>query len=355
MVSVAMSLHVDFRLQRGGLALEARFDVDDGETVALLGPNGAGKTTALFAIAGLLRIDDGKIALADRVLDGGPAGPFVPAEARRAGFVFQDHVLFPHLSVVENVAFGLRSRGEPKQSSLAAASRWLERVGIPREHHRSLPRELSGGQAQRVALARALATSPRWLLLDEPLASVDVSAKLDLRRELRDHLATFAGPRLLVVHDLADALSMADRIVVIEQGRVVQDGSIRELVHRPRTRYVADLIGLNCFYGVCRERVVRVGSAAFTVASPLEGEVVVTVHPRAVALYRERPMGSPRNVWQAPVLAIEPTLDRVRVQLGGELPIVAEVTPAAVHDLELSAGRQIWASVKATEAEVFPR
>ncbi|MGE0142832.1 MAG: sulfate/molybdate ABC transporter ATP-binding protein [Planctomycetota bacterium] len=350
-----MSLHVDFRLQRGGFALDVRFDVRDGETVALLGPNGAGKTTALLAIAGLLRIDDGRIALAEHVLDGGPAVPFVPAEARRAGFVFQDHVLFPHLNVVENVAFGLRSRGEPKRPSLEAASRWLERVGISQAHHRSLPNQLSGGQAQRVALARALASSPRLLLLDEPLASVDASAKLDLRRELRDHLATFAGPRLLVVHDIADALSMAERIVVIEHGRVVQDGPIRELVHRPRTRYVADLVGLNCFHGVCRESVVRVGGAAFTVASPLEGEVVVTVHPRAVALYRERPTGSPRNVWQAPVVAIEPTLDRIRVQLGGELPIVAEVTAAAVHDLELCAGRQVWASVKATEAEVYLR
>jgi molybdate transport system ATP-binding protein len=350
-----MSLNVDICLTRGSLALDARFDVATGETVALLGPNGAGKTSCLLAIAGLLRIDRGRIVLSGVKLDAGPSGPFVGPADRHAGVVFQDHLLFPRLSAVENVAYGMRSRGKPRRPSLDAAAAWLDRDGIPRAHHQSRPSELSGGQAQRVALARALATSPRLLLLDEPLAAVDASARLDLRRELREHLATFGGPRVVVVHAIADAFALADRIVVLEQGRVVQAGTIHELVHLPKTRYVADLVGLNCFFGVCRDNVVRLGDVQFTVASPVEGDVVVTVHPRAVALFRERPVGSPRNIWQAPIVTIEPTLERVRVQLGGPLPVVAEVTQASVHELDLQPGREVWIAVKATEAGVAPR
>ncbi|MEQ8763226.1 MAG: ABC transporter ATP-binding protein [Planctomycetota bacterium] len=350
-----MSLSVDIRLERGSLVLDAQFEVAAGETVALLGPNGAGKTSCLLAIAGLLRIDCGRIELSGVVLDAGPSGPFVRPADRHTGVVFQDHLLFTRLSVVENVAYGMRSRGKPRRSSLDAAAAWLDRVGIPRTHHQSLPGELSGGQAQRVALARALATSPRLLLLDEPLAAVDASARLELRRELREHLATFEGPRVVVVHAIADALALADRIVVLEQGRVVQDGTIRELVHQPKTRFVADLVGLNCFLGVCRDSVVSLADVRFTVASPAEGDVVVTVHPRAVSLFRERPIGSPRNIWQAPIVAIEPTLHRIRVQLGGPLPIVAEVTQASVHDLDLRQGREVWVAVKATEVGVSPR
>ncbi|MGE3165786.1 MAG: sulfate/molybdate ABC transporter ATP-binding protein [Planctomycetota bacterium] len=350
-----MSLRVDLRLDRGDLAIDARFAAAAGETVALLGPNGAGKTSCLLAIAGLLRIDSGQIQLCDRVLDAGPSGPFVPPADRHVGFVFQDHLLFPHSSVIENVAYGLRSRGHPRRSSLATARSWLDRVGIAPRQHSSLPAELSGGQAQRVALARALAASPQLLLLDEPLAAVDASARLTLRRELREHLASFAGPRVAVVHDLTDALALADRIVVLEQGSVVQSGTIQELLRLPRTRYVADLVGLNCFTGVCRDSVVRLAEVQFTVASRLEGDVVVTVHPRAVSLFRERPVGSPRNVWRAPITALEPTLERVRVQLGGPLPIVAEVTTATVTELDLQQGGEVWIAVKATEASVAQR
>jgi len=350
-----MSLNVEIGLTRGQLVVDARFEVGDGETVALLGPNGAGKTTCLLAIAGLLRIERGRIAMSGMVFDGGPKGAFVGPAERQLGFVFQDHLLFPRMNAQDNVAYGLRSRGHARPSAMETAAKWLHRVGIPPEFHRSMPAQLSGGQAQRVALARALAASPQILLLDEPLAAVDASARLELRRELREHLATFRGPRIVVMHDIGDALALADRIVVLERGQVVQAGTISDLVHLPATRYVADLVGLNCFQGVCRNNVVSLAGAEFRVASPLEGDVLVTVHPRAVALYRERPMGSPRNVWQAIVVAVEPTLDRARVQLGGPLPIVAEVTSAAIEDLELQAGRSVWVSVKATEAGVFPR
>ncbi|MCA8952430.1 MAG: ABC transporter ATP-binding protein, partial [Planctomycetes bacterium] len=306
-----MRLEVDIAVRRGALELELAMAVERGETAVLVGPNGAGKTSSLHALAGLLRVDCGRIALGERVLDGGPDGAWVPPEARELGVLFQDHLLFPHLTALENVAYGLRSRGVPRRAARAEADAWLGRVGLAGQRDLR-PRELSGGQAQRVALARALAPSPQALLLDEPLAAVDAQAKLDLRRDLREHLATFAGPRIIVVHDIADALALADRIHVLEAGRLVQSGAIDEIVGKPRSPYVADLVGVNRYVGTCRGGVVEVDGARLLVSTPLEGEVMVIVHPRAVALFRERPAGSPRNVWSAPIAAIEPMLDRVR-------------------------------------------
>ncbi|MBK8975028.1 MAG: ATP-binding cassette domain-containing protein [Planctomycetes bacterium] len=350
-----MSLVADIAVDRGPLRLRAELRVESGETVALVGPNGAGKTSLLLAIAGLLRIDRGAISLDGRLLDGGAGGPFVPTAARHIGVVFQQHLLLPHLSVLDNVAYGPRSRGRPRSEARAAAADWLDRVGVGEPWHDARPATLSGGQSQRVALARALATAPALLLLDEPLAAVDASARLELRRELRAHLAGFRGPRILVAHHVEDALALADRVVVLEAGRVVQCGTLEELVRCPRSPYVADLVGLNCFVGTCRGGVVEVGDAHLTVVSPLDGEVVVTVHPRAVSLFPARPAGSPRNVWSAPVDGLEPSLDRVRVRLGGVLPLVAEVTPAAVAELGLAPGRVVWVAIKATELGVSAR
>ncbi len=346
-----MSLDVHVALSRGSLALDAAFVVAPDETVALVGPNGAGKTSCLLAIAGLLRLDGGRIALGDRVFDGGPAGPWLEPERRDVGVVFQEPLLFPGMSVRDNVAYGPRARGAGKRTARAVAAAWLERVGLG-DLGDARPAALSGGQAQRVALARALASSPRVLLLDEPFAAVDASAKLALRRELREHLAAFEGPRLVVVHDVGDALALAQRVVVLEGGRVVQTGGIGELVGRPRSRYVADLLGVNCFRGICRNGAVALGGVELVVASAEEGPVLLTVHPRAVALFRDRPAGSPRNVWRAPVVGLETQLDRVRVQLGGGLAIVAEVTPAAVRDLGLGEGSEVWVALKATEIHV---
>lgn len=349
-----MTLRADFGLTRGSLHLGIELVVNVGETVALVGPNGAGKTSCLHAIAGLLRVERGRIALGEEVLDGGPGGPFVPPEARGVGLVFQDHLLFPHLSALENIAFGLRARGMARQQARRTAATWLERVGLL-GHAEARPAALSGGQAQRVALARALATSPRLLLLDEPLSAVDASAKLDLRRDLRSHLRDFAGVRLLVAHGAVDAFALADRIAVIEGGRVVQIGSVVEICSRPRSRYVADLVGLNCFRGTVRAGVLELGNGAgLVVAIAADGPAIATVHPRAVALFRARPAGSPRNVWAAPVLGVEPAIDCVRVQIGGALPLVAEITPAAVKDLGLAPGSETWVAIKATEIAVFP-
>jgi molybdate transport system ATP-binding protein len=348
-----LSLRADIALVRGGFALDVQLEVAPGETVVLVGPNGSGKTSCLLAIAGLLPLARGRIVLGDVVLDGGSAGPRLPPAARDVGVVFQDHLLFPTMSVLDNVAYGLRCRGMPRGDAHAAAAGWLRRLGVG-DLADAQPCRLSGGQAQRVALARALAPSPRLVLLDEPLAAVDVSAKLQLRRELRAHLRAFGGVRLAVVHDIADALALADRIVVLEAGRVVQAGTIAEIVGKPKSRFVADLVGVNCFFGTCRGGMFTTAGGQLVVASELQGEAIATLHPRAVSLFRERPAGSPRNVWRAPVLALETTLERVRVQLGGAIPVVAEVTVAAVHDLGLADGGEVWVAVKATEVVVAP-
>jgi len=353
-----MTLRARFGATRGALDLDVDLTVEEGETVALVGPNGAGKTSCLRAIAGLLPVERGRITLDERVLDAAPDGPFVPPERRGVGFLFQEHLLFPHHSALENVAYGLRARGVARRAARARAAAWLERVGLGTLCD-ARPGALSGGQAQRVALARALATEPRILLLDEPLAAVDASAKLDLRRELRAHLESFAGARLVVAHDALDAFALADRVAVLEAGRVLQVGTAAEICGRPRSRYVADLVGVNCFRGHAREgRLALDGGGELVAAYAGTGPALATVHPRAVALFGERPSGSPRNVWRAPVLgvepAVEPTRESVRVRLGGMLPLVAEVTPTAAGDLGLAPGREVWVALKATEIRVSP-
>jgi molybdate transport system ATP-binding protein len=349
-----MNLELDVHLRRAALQLDVQLTVAAGETVALVGPNGAGKSSLLAAIAGLLPLERGRIALGAQVFDAGPAAPFVLPEARRAGVMFQDLLLFPHRSALDNVAYGPRVRGVGREQALALASEWLMRVGVS-DRAQALPSALSGGQAQRVALARALANDPQFLLLDEPLSAVDASARLALRRDLREHLDAFAGPRLLVTHDAVDAFALADRIAVLEQGRIVQAGPVAEICSRPRSRYVADLVGLNFLRGVCAAGRLQVeGGGELVVSQAPEGAVLATVHPRAIALYRSRPDGTPRNVWSAEIVALEAAGDRVRVRLGGALPLVAEVTPLAVAELRLGVGGSVWVALKATEIAVFP-
>ena len=347
-----MSLSLAFELDRGALHLAVALDVRSNQTLALVGPNGAGKSTMLHAIAGLLRIDIGSIAMAGTTWDGGPTGPFVPPESRRIGFLFQDHLLFAHLDVLDNVAFSLRAQGEPRAQARKEAMQWLSRVALA-DRAASWPKELSGGQAQRVALARALASRPQALLLDEPLASVDASLRHELRRELKQHLATFAGPRVVVTHDAIDAFVLADRIAVIEQGRIIQVGTPTEICSAPRSRYVADLVGVNLVRGTCRDGVITTeNGSTLKVAFAGTGPVLATIHPRAIALFPERPSGSPRNVWQATVVAVEPALDCLRVRFEGPVPLVAEITLGARHDLGIEVGAQLWLALKATEIAV---
>ncbi|HVN85476.1 MAG TPA: TOBE domain-containing protein, partial [Candidatus Binatia bacterium] len=213
----------------------------------------------------------------------------------------------------------------------------------------------SGGQAQRVALARALAVGPRLLLLDEPLSALDIRTRADLRRDLRRHLDSFRGVRLLVTHDPIEAIALADRLVILEHGKVVQDGSPAAVTEQPRSQYVADLVGVNLFRGEARAgRIDLRGGGSLTVPDTGNGDVFAVIHPRAVALHRRAPEGTPRNVWHGNVDRLDPEGDRVRVRVGGTPSIVAEVTPAAVAALQLDAGGVVWVSVKATEISTYP-
>ena len=349
-----MSLEARVELILGQLHLDVDLAVASGELVVLLGPNGAGKTTLLRALAGLVPLDRGRVVLDGRVLEDAEGGEWVATEHRPIGFVFQDYLLFPHLSALENVAFGLRARGLPKVEARRRAAAWLERVGLA-AHAASRPRALSGGQAQRVALARAMAGDPRLLLLDEPLAALDAATRAEVRRDLRRHLASFDGTRLLVTHDPLEAIALADRLVVLEEGKVTQTGTPAEVSEHPRSRYVAELVGVNLYRGQADGRSVRlVGGGTVVAADINHGEVFAAVHPHAVALHRRVPEGTPRNVWAGTADAVEVVGDRVRVQVTGPVPIVAEVTPAAAAELRLGDGGQVWVSVKATEVTVYP-
>jgi molybdate transport system ATP-binding protein len=278
----------------------------------------------------------------------------VATERRPIGFVFQDYLLFPHLTVVDNVAFGLRARGEPRSGARAEAMRWLQRMELG-ERAQDRPKALSGGQAQRVALARALIVQPQLLLLDEPLAALDVSARVQLRRRLKRQLDEFTGTRLLVTHDPLEAMSLADRVVVLEDGRVVQSGVPQDLSARPRSAYVADLVGINLFRGRARgERIELSGGGELVAARAPDGEVFATIHPQAVALHLRRPEGTPRNVYRGPISSVDVEAERVRVGVGGAPPLIAEITPAALRELGLREGDAVWASVKATEVIAYP-
>lgn len=349
-----MSLDARLVVRRPGFALDAALTAEPGEVVALLGPNGAGKTTALRALAGLIALDAGHIVLDGRRLDDPAMRRFIAPEHRRIGVVFQDYLLFPHLSACENVAFGPRCRGVPRAVARARAADLLARVGLA-EHARKKPRHLSGGQAQRVALARALATEPQLLLLDEPLAALDARTRLDTRAHLRGHLSGHRGPTVLVTHDPLDAMMLADRLVIIEEGRVVQTGDAATITSRPRTDYVARLVGLNLYRGRADGTSVQVTDHfALTTAAAQHGEVFVAFPPAAVALYSARPEGSPRNTWRATVGAVARHGDALRIELTGPITLAADVTPAAALQLRLAPGREIWASLKATEAISYP-
>jgi len=319
----------------------------------VLGPNGAGKTTLLRVVAGLLPIDEGRVEVNGTVFEDTATRTWLTPEARRVGFLFQDHGLFPHLSVLDNVAFGLRARGVDGRTANARANEWLERVDLV-QYASSRPSALSGGQSQRAALARVLVTDPQALLLDEPLAAVDASARLDLRRALREHLATFAGVRLIVTHDPLEAASLAERVVVLEDGHVTQDGPFAEVSSRPRSAWIARMAGLNLLHGAVSSGAMLLDDgSSLTVATDVQGPALATIQPRAVALYRRAPDGSPRNVLRCTVDGIDPEGDRWRIRLTGQFPLVAEVTPAAAADLRLAEGGEVFAVVKATEIDVY--
>ena len=351
---MTLTLAAEIGLTLGTLELDVDLVVDRDATVAVVGPNGAGKTTLLRAVAGLVPIDRGRVAVDGTVVEDPATGIRVAPEDRRIGVVFQEHRLFGHLTALENVAFGLRARRVPRAAARAQAREWLDRVGLA--HAAALrPGALSGGQAQRVALARALVTQPAVLLLDEPLAAVDVSARMELRHALREELARYPGARVLVTHDPVEAAALAQWLVVVEGGRVTQQGPLVKVTARPRSAWVATMVGLNLVEGVGTRTAVRTASGAVVAtASAVDGPAFVAFRPNAVTLHRRRPEGSARNVWPGQVGELHPAGDRARVRVAGPLPFVAEVTAEAVAELALADGGEVWASVKATDVDAYP-
>ncbi|GAA2406415.1 ATP-binding cassette domain-containing protein [Streptomyces coeruleofuscus] len=336
-------------VDRGTFRLDVALTAAPGDVVALLGPNGAGKTTALRALAGLTPLTSGHLRLDGTRLDA------MPPESRPVGVVFQDYLLFPHLTALDNVAFGPRCRGASKAEARARAAVWLDRMGLA-DHAGAKPRRLSGGQAQRVAVARALATRPRLLLLDEPLAALDARTRLEVRAQLRRHLAEFEAVAVLVTHDPLDAMVLADRLVVVEHGHVVQEGAPSHIARHPRTDYIARLVGLNLYRGLAEGHAVRLDAGpAITTTEELSGPVFVAFPPGAVTLYRDRPTGSSaRNLWHCEVTGLETHGDQIRADLTGELPLTADLTTVAAAELDLHPGAPVWATVKATQTHAYP-
>lgn len=352
--SLAGSLVVDGGVRRGEFELEVAFTARPGEVVAVLGPNGAGKSTLLRVISGLLALDHGTVTLDGTVLDDG-RGRAVTPQQRALGVVFQDHRLFPHLRVVDNVGYGLRARGVRRSAARATAGGWLERLGLG-ELSRRYPRQLSGGQAQRVALARALACSPAALLLDEPLAALDVQTRAEIQGELREHLGAFAGPTVIVTHDPIEALLLAQRIVVLEDGRVVQEGTPAEITSRPLTPYVARLVGMNLYRGRSAQHVVTLdGGGTLVTADSVDGPVLVALRPSAFTVHTHEPSrSSARNLWRGEVVSLAPLGDRIRITVAAEQTTTVDVTASAVAELDLAPGRRVWLAAKATDVTAYP-
>jgi molybdate transport system ATP-binding protein len=310
----------------------------------------------LQALAGLVPLDAGQVRLDGHVLEDAATGRREPPQHRQVGVVFQDYRLFPHLTARDNVAFGPRSTGTPRAAARREADRWLEHLGLVGLGDRR-PAQLSGGQAQRVALARALCTRPRLLLLDEPLSALDVSTRNDVRAQLREQLHAFDRPVLLVTHDPLEALTLANRLLVLEGGVVVQAGRTADVTRRPATSYVARLVGLNLLSGTLRRGELDLGDGVVVhVTEPhLTGPALAVIRPSAVLLHRTAPTASSaRNTWTGRVRSLEALADRVRIGIAGPPDLFADVTAHAVSDLHLGTGDQVWMSVKATDIDVYP-
>lgn len=347
-------LEVEAEIRFAALRIAPDFAVAPGERVALVGPNGSGKSTILRAIAGLTPLSTGRVALDGRVLDDGRV--FVAPERRQVALAFADRRLFPHLTVRDNVAFAQRARLGSRTAAQWKARDWLERLDLLELADRK-PHQLSSGQSQRVALARALAQEPRALLLDEPTAALDAHTRDVVRAELHRHLADVEVPTIIVTHDPLEAMLLADRVVVLEDGEVVQIATPELVANRPATPYVARFLGLNLYSGTMADGLVRLegGGTLIAAEAPASGRVLVSLRPSAITLHSQQPdPASARNHWPGRVVAVEMLGDRVRVQVAGAPDARVDVTPAAVAELGLAQGREVWMSAKATETVAYP-
>jgi molybdate transport system ATP-binding protein len=345
--------------------VDIEFTTNAGEVLAVLGPNGAGKSTTLHVIAGLVRPDEGLVRLGGRVLTDTASGVFVPTHARRVGMLLQDALLFPHLNVAANVAFAPRSghRGRPRREARATAEHWLAKVDAAGLAAR-MPRQLSGGQAQRVALARALAADPDVLLLDEPLAGLDVATATAMRRLLRDNLTREGRSAVLITHDVLDVLTLADRVLVLESGRIVETGSAASVLAAPRSHFGARFAGVNLVSGTAGpDGALNTEWGAAWHGNPAAevvpgGPAVAVFLPSAVAVYRDKPHGSPRNTVEVVVADLDSRGPALRVradeQPDGAPGLAADITAESAAELRVAPGERVYFTVKTQEITVHP-
>ncbi|PFG39332.1 molybdate transport system ATP-binding protein [Georgenia soli] len=342
--------------------VELDVEVPAGEVVAVLGPNGAGKSTLLALAAGTLRPGAGTVSVGGRTVADGAT--WVPPHARRVALLAQEPLLFPHLDALGNVAFGPRAAGAPRREAARVAHDLLDRVGAGDLAHRR-PAELSGGQAQRVALARALAPDPEVVLLDEPLSALDVGSAAEVRQVLRRVLREAGRAAVLVTHDLLDVLAVADSVVVLEAGRVVERGPALQVLTRPRSAFAARLAGVNLVAGSLAgtggEAVVEAdgGLELHGLPDPAcepGSAVAAAFSPRAVSVHRAPPGGSPRNTVPVTVEALEHQGELVRVRGAGPggHRLAADITPASVAGLDLTPGAAVLFTVKTAEVAIYP-
>lgn len=333
--------------------------VPTGSVTAVVGPNGAGKTTLLHLVAGLTRPDTGEVRIGDRLVAG--PGVWVPTHRRRVALLTQRPALFPHLDALANVMFGPLATGSDRAAARVRALAELDAVGCGGLASRR-PAELSGGQAQRVAIARALATEPDVVLLDEPLAGLDIAVAADQRHLLAARLR--GRTALLVTHEVLDIWTIADQVAVVADGRLVESGDASLLLTRPRTEFLARLVGTNLVPGsaVADDTLeLAPGVLLRGLADPDQPLVagssgLASVAPSAIALHLADPGGSPRNVLGCLVTGLEPRgqVVRVHLELAGHA-VAADLTPQAVAELGLRPGTPVRASVKATQVHLYGR
>lgn len=347
-------LEAEIQVRLSQFTLDAALAMKEGEVVALLGPSGAGKSTVLRALSGFLRLSGGRVALDGSVLEEPGRHIHVAPERRPVSMMFQEYLLFPHLSALENAAFGLRARGMDRNQAREKALAALKLLGV--DHLASArPRQMSGGQQQRVAMARALVTEPKLMLLDEPLAALDVEIRGDLRRYLRAVLHQIPAASILVTHDLLDAVAIADRMMVIENGHIVQSGTPAEVTARPRSQFVARLVGVNLLRGTARESVVDLADGGqLQLSHPESGSVLAMITPAAITVSRKQPQDPGANTWSGEIKAVDLLGDRVRVQVAGPPTVSAEVMPSAVDELNLNEGGRLWVTIDESDITTYP-
>ena len=331
-------------LNRDSLTLDVELQLQHGEVIAVLGPNGAGKTSLLHALLGWLELESGWIMVNGEVIDSPDTDSYVPPQHRPFGMVFQDGLLFPHMSVEKNILFGagkdfnLKPLAESLQVSELLAK---------------FPSELSAGERQRAAIARSLAARPKVLFLDEPFSALDIQGKRRGRSLLKEALAIEVSGCLMVTHDLVDAFTLADRVMIIEGGKLTQFDVPDRIRSRPGSEWIADLVGWNYYEGIGEGSVVTLphGTTIFTAQDDLDGPTSISINPASVSIFKSQPSGSPRNTWLSSIQNIEILGGRARVSLVGEIDICADITTVAANELRQSISSEVWVSVKATEVD----